>query len=129
VSKEAARRYRATDKGRATEARYRATPAARAGAVRRARAYYKRNPAARVRASVLSRWPGFEAFLLDQLGLCAVCSRPMGPKPTDCHVDHDHTTSRIRGLLCGHCNAVLGYARDSVEVLLSAALYIERTKP
>ena len=48
-----------------------------------------------------------------QGGCCAVCSRPFNDtnKGTKPHVDHDHGTGDIRGLLCGPCNTVEGFIR------------------
>lgn len=40
------------------------------------------------------------------------------------HVDHCHTTHKIRGLLCSNCNTMLGKVRDSVDVLRSAIEYL-----
>ena len=39
-------------------------------------------------------------------------------------VDHDHKTNKVRDLICGKCNSVLGYAEDNSEILLSAARYL-----
>lgn len=44
---------------------------------------------------------------------------------TDLHVDHDHETGLIRGLLCHHCNTLLGHAKDSVDVLEAAIVYLK----
>lgn len=40
------------------------------------------------------------------------------------HLDHDHTTLVIRGVLCLRCNLMLGYARDSAETLSSGIRYL-----
>lgn len=41
------------------------------------------------------------------------------------HVDHCHTTKQIRGILCHHCNLMLGNSKDSVEVLEAAIAYLK----
>lgn len=43
------------------------------------------------------------------------------------HIDHCHTTDKVRGILCYHCNLVLGQARDNAETLKRLAAYLERT--
>ena len=42
------------------------------------------------------------------------------------HVDHCHATGRIRALLCGACNGMLGLAKDKPATLRAAADYIEK---
>ena len=43
-------------------------------------------------------------------------------------IDHNHTTSKVRGLLCIGCNAGLGNFVDSPETLERAAEYIRGTR-
>ena len=56
-----------------------------------------------------------------QNGVCAVCG--VGGK---LHVDHDHETGLVRGLLCGSCNRALGLLKDNVDSLKMAIDYLER---
>ncbi|RTL93858.1 hypothetical protein EJV44_15395 [Ancylobacter aquaticus] len=75
--------------------------------------------------------PQFEAAMLSQGGECAVCRVPMDgahPAPSSPVVDHDHTTGKFRGLLCGHCNKALGLFKDNTDTLLRAVKYLERNK-
>jgi hypothetical protein len=48
----------------------------------------------------------YEQFLEEQDGRCAICRKP--PRDQALHVDHDHETSAIRGLLCRRCNRGIG---------------------
>jgi len=49
-------------------------------------------------------------MLAEQGGTCAVCKAP--PKNKRLHVDHDHETGAIRGLLCVFCNTTVGRVED-----------------
>jgi hypothetical protein len=46
---------------------------------------------------------------------------------TSLQVDHCHSTSKIRGLLCTNCNTLLGKAKDDVSVLEAAITYLKET--
>lgn len=61
-----------------------------------------------------------DAMLLEQEGLCAICGRAAAV-----HVDHDHSTGRVRGLLCFNCNGGLGQFKDRIDVLESAVDYLK----
>ncbi len=41
-------------------------------------------------------------------------------------LDHNHTTNKIRGILCYWCNFTIGNAKESVERLRACAVYLER---
>lgn len=52
----------------------------------------------------------FDAMLAEQGGRCAMCSAEFSTGQWKTFaVDHDHATSRVRGLLCFRCNIALGY--------------------
>lgn len=61
-----------------------------------------------------------------QGGLCAICESEQSDRKFA--IDHDHTTGHIRGLLCGRCNTMLGFAHDSITTLTAAIQYIERDR-
>ena len=54
-----------------------------------------------------------------QDGLCAICWDVPAV-----HIDHDHKTGLVRGVLCQTCNIGLGHLRDDPRLLRSAADYI-----
>jgi hypothetical protein len=61
-----------------------------------------------------------DRMLVDQRGLCAICrERPAA------HVDHDHATGRVRGLLCFNCNQALGNFSDRRDFMLAAIAYLD----
>lgn len=43
-------------------------------------------------------------MLKKQAGECAICENQMRQP----HIDHDHSTGRVRGLLCATCNTAVG---------------------
>lgn len=67
----------------------------------------------------------FDALLLSQGSCCAICGRDTpGTKRKQWHVDHCHRRDKVRGVLCHHCNVLLGNAKDSWIVLLNAIHYL-----
>lgn len=65
----------------------------------------------------------YDALLTSQNNKCAICQTE---KPEDRHfdVDHDHTTGRVRGLLCNRCNRGLGYFNDDFTLIRTALNYL-----
>jgi len=65
----------------------------------------------------------YEEMLTAQHGTCAICGRPPR-KGSSLHVDHDHETGAVRGLLCFRCNGGLGQFKEEFERLVTASEYL-----
>ena len=68
----------------------------------------------------------YDAMVVDQDGACHICG--WLPKPgRRHHVDHDHRTKRVRGVLCFRCNhRLLGCGLEDAKLHAAAARYLER---
>jgi hypothetical protein len=60
-----------------------------------------------------------------QGGKCWLCQRATGARKR-LAVDHNHETGEVRGLLCGPCNKLIGWYRDSPETFERAAAYLRQ---
>ena len=64
----------------------------------------------------------YEAMLAAQGGGCALCGKRPEHYRKSLHVDHEHETGRVRGILCAGCNTLLGRlgqcGRDFLEKML-----------
>lgn len=79
--------------------------------------YYKKNYGL-TRTEALS-------LLESQNNKCSICES--GILLSKSHIDHDHKTGKVRGILCNNCNWGLGNFKDSRVLLNHAALYLSRT--
>lgn len=61
-----------------------------------------------------------------QKGLCALCDNPLGKNMKSWHIDHNHKTKVIRGLLCFKCNSGLGLFNDDYILLKKALAYLKK---
>lgn len=69
----------------------------------------------------------YDRMSAEQGGVCAICNG-LPTRTTYLHVDHDHVTLRIRGLLCDSCNLALGKFKDDPEILDRAAAYLRASR-
>lgn len=67
-----------------------------------------------------------EAELLRSREVCDVCGENRIGKGL--HIDHDHKTGEVRGVLCHGCNLALGNIEDNPERLRALASYLEKSK-
>jgi len=130
--REAVRRWRAAnpDKARAAAARWRANNRVHIRAYeRRLREskdprYIRNHRQAELRYGLRKfglTVTEFEAMLITQGGVCAICQRP--PKQGRLRIDHDHKTNQVRGLLCATCNYFLAFLENE-HWLTSATRYL-----
>jgi Recombination endonuclease VII len=64
----------------------------------------------------------YNTMFQSQAYACAVCKK--SDLTYHLHVDHCHTTGKVRGLLCSPCNVYLGCIKDNPEVLKRALSYL-----
>ena len=67
-----------------------------------------------------------EQLLIKQDGKCAVCNIQILFDGTQggAHLDHDHESNLIRGILCQKCNLGLGHFKDNITTLFNAINYL-----
>lgn len=72
----------------------------------------------------------YEELLLSQGNKCKICRVDSNPDSRAGYfvIDHNHTTGDIRGLLCTKCNALLGLAQDSEDILERAKQYLQNSR-
>ena len=64
-------------------------------------------------------------LLAAQGGGCAICTAEKpGGRGKRFHVDHDHETGEVRGLLCHACNIGLGAFGDDIDRMTAAMAYL-----
>lgn len=73
----------------------------------------------------------YELMEESQQGKCAICERvPIDGgnqfKKNFLCIDHDHTTGKVRGLLCSECNFGISKFDDNVKFLNNAIKYLKK---
>lgn len=66
----------------------------------------------------------WNALFAAQNSCCAICEAVESGSKRGWHTDHCHTSGRVRGILCHHCNFMVGNAKDNPERLEAAARYL-----
>lgn len=127
-TKASAKRRYASEHGKAVRHAYDASE--RGKALRRAIAVSGRGKALRRAGSLRYKYGIEEADYRrmwgEQEGCCALCCRPLSGIV---HVDHDHRSGKIRGLLHLKCNAAMGMLDRDLMRLRLAATYLDKHTP
>jgi len=105
------------------------SPACKLCTKRRNAAYAKKNPDV-IRNCLLQRRYGISAAAYDALAAaqheaCAICGTPRIDLKRGLSVDHDHSTGKVRALLCQKCNAALGLLNEDLAVAHKLVEYIQ----
>ena len=114
AKREAEKRYRATEKGKAAAARKHADPA-------RYRGYIRKHKY----GITQTEW---DALFTSQGNCCAICRATTSGSKYDWHTDHCHNTGKVRGILCHQCNNGLRMFKDDAEALRAAVRYLEASE-
>lgn len=68
-----------------------------------------------------------DMMILAQDWKCLICSSYLGDiEDKQVHVDHNHSSGNVRGVLCHHCNTGLGSFKDEVNTMEKAKKYIQQ---
>jgi hypothetical protein len=62
-------------------------------------------------------------MVLAQHGCCAICWKT---QKRALAVDHHHPSGKVRELLCGSCNALLGLAKENKAIMEAAIRYLDK---
>ena len=67
----------------------------------------------------------YNIMLENQNYKCDICKDDLKQLDTrKVHVDHCHSTGKVRGVLCGDCNTGLGRFKDNITILKEAINYL-----
>lgn len=84
---------------------------------------YKRNN--RLRRRVRQYGITEEAYELMENEGCAICgAHPHVDASVKMHIDHDHKTGKVRGVLCQSCNLAIGHINDDPMIAVRIAQYL-----
>ena len=68
----------------------------------------------------------YDDMFLRQNGKCDSCQSPQKDFKRRFHVDHNHSTGKIRGLLCVKCNYLAGLYEQNPNCLDQIKSYVEK---
>lgn len=68
----------------------------------------------------------YNQILKQQKNRCAVCNIKFSKLSSKLiHIDHNHKTDKVRGLLCHKCNLALGLLCEDIKIIESLLRYME----
>lgn len=123
----------------AKERRHANLPHYKKYAKERMRRIRKQDPEKYINQQLRNRYDiGFSDYLeilISQSNSCGICRNPIpdilklsASERRLIHVDHNHTTQKVRGILCNKCNLAIGLLKDDPIIILAAYKYISNTQ-
>jgi Recombination endonuclease VII len=105
-----------------------ATPQALAGRAARERESSEERDLRLLKMRV-KNYPGLTVYSLrmmwaQQHGLCKICPTPISLQGHGSHIDHDHDTGKIRGILCARCNQGIAYFAHLKKYITQVEWYL-----
>lgn len=122
-----------SNKNNSRNEKYKNDPEFREKVKQKVREYNRKNPDKKL-SQHLSEFgltiDDYNNMMSKQNNTCAICHEKgdMTKKYRQLSVDHDHTTGKVRGLLCSNCNFLLGHARDNIDILNNAINYLKENQ-
>jgi len=68
-----------------------------------------------------------EEMIVKQQNKCLICNHAFSDAQHT-HVDHDHITKKVRGILCSSCNCMLAFSKDNINILKSGIKYLKKSR-
>ena len=96
--------------------------------LKRNREKYKNNPELYKERRIIYKYgityKDKEEMYMSQDSRCLICDNQFPIQ--ELHIDHNHNTNEVRGLLCPQCNTSLGLLKENINTLMNMISYIEQ---
>jgi hypothetical protein len=126
-NRERQKRFRATPKGKAYMIEYNARPKTKA--LKKAHAEkpevkeYIKEWKLKVRYGITTE--DYNKLFDKQHGCCAICGKHQSEFKKALHVEHNHKTGNVRGLVCSTCNTIIGLFYEDITILNNTINYLQ----
>lgn len=129
--RQAADRYRNSEKGKITIEHYRNSKGGKEAHNRTCHKYRKteKGKLTNRKACYQLRYgitvDDYNQLFQEQQGRCKTCNKHQSELKDRLNIDHDHQTGKIRGLLCRSCNHALGLIEENIIILENMKQYLK----
>ena len=70
--------------------------------------------------------PGeYDDLYKKQNGCCEICGKHQSEQKRRLDIDHNHTTGKVRSLLCTQCNVAIGLFEENIDTMMSGIEYLK----